>query len=87
MEKVTVLQCMDCGSIAHGDRPENLRRVCLECCSRMKENEPEPGYLVFQIEAPIQPHPCKFRQYDCNEDHTDTCKHDYKYIHKEEQGR
>ena len=68
MYEVTLIQCLDCGAIAHGDRPENLRRVCLECCSRLKENEPEPGYTVFQAKAPLKPHPCKWRQYDCGED-------------------
>lgn len=65
MAKITFIQCTGCGQIVQGDNPENLRRVCLECCERIKyraKDPADPPYIIFSAEAPLEPHACPDRQ-------------------------
>lgn len=63
MCRITCIQCLSCGQIIAGDKPENLKRVCLECCERMKTDcsNAETPYITFSAEVPTEPFPCKMR--------------------------
>lgn len=64
MAKIKVIQCSSCGQIVQGDYPENLPRVCLECCDRIKHPTGDPAnppYIIFTVEAPVEPFPCRGR--------------------------
>lgn len=64
MEETTCIQCLICGQFIAGDKPENLERVCLECCDRMKQDCKKPAdvpFIVFKASVPIAPIPCKQR--------------------------
>lgn len=49
-----VLQCAVCGQIVASTNPENLRRVCLACCPRIKANAPETPYISYTELFPVE---------------------------------
>lgn len=57
-----VLQCSICGQIIASSNPENLRRVCLACCPRIKENDPETPYYSFSESFPVKVLHCQDRE-------------------------
>lgn len=67
MEKTVCIQCLCCGQIIAGDKPENLQKVCLDCCDRMKTDTTNPAdtpFVIFTANVPIIPRPCKKRYND-----------------------
>ena len=45
--KEKLMQCTACGQVAAGENPENLKRVCLACCPRLKTGAADTAYIVF----------------------------------------
>lgn len=59
--KEKLLQCTACGQVAAGENPENLKRVCLACCPRLKTGAADIAYIVFQTELPQEVKRCPER--------------------------
>ena len=59
--KEKLLQCTACGQVAAGENPENLKRVCLACCPRLKSGAEDTAYIVFQAELPQEVKRCPER--------------------------
>ena len=59
--KEKLLQCTACGQVATGENPENLKRVCLACCPRLKFGVADTAYIVFQTELPQEVKHCPER--------------------------
>ncbi len=61
MNMKKLMQWMACGQVAAGDNPENLKRVCLACCPRLKFGADDTAYIVFQAELPQEVKRCPER--------------------------
>lgn len=66
-----VLQCIVCGQIVAGKNPENLNRVCLACCPRMKDHNPDIPFLSFVQKFPLEILPCPERNEQPQQDKGD----------------
>lgn len=59
--KEKLMQCTACGQVVAGENPENLKRVCLACCPRLKTGAADTAYIVFQTELPQEVKHCPER--------------------------
>lgn len=57
-----VIQCAACGQIVASENPDNLKRVCLACCPRIKEGKTETPYFSFIEHFPVEVLHCKDRE-------------------------
>lgn len=78
--KAKFLQCTVCGQVIAGTNPDNLKRVCLACCKRMKDGgDPDVPFISFSAETPLDVLPCpereRTKQDKCNptNQETETC--------------
>lgn len=60
--KTTLIQCTFCGQIVASKNPENLKRVCLACCTRIKGGDPDTPFITFSADTPIEVYPCHDRE-------------------------
>lgn len=67
-----VIQCAACGQIVASENPENLKRVCLACCPRIKEDNAGTPYFSFIEYFPAEVLHCKEREQTETTENTET---------------
>lgn len=60
--KTTILQCLICGQIVAGNNPDNLKKICLPCCRRIKEDNPDTPFITLTADLPMEVIPCPSRE-------------------------